>query len=46
MDTSGRVGFGNVSVTYVFSCIAEDDPEYKRPDLRQDPSVVIEDRRQ
>lgn len=30
------------SAQLLFSCVTEDDPEYKRPDLHQDPSVVVE----
>jgi len=29
----------------IFSCVTSDDPEYKRPDLRQAPTTVIEDQR-
>ena len=45
MDTTGRVGFGNVSVNYLFSCVGENDPEYQRPDLRKEPTTVMEDAR-
>jgi hypothetical protein len=29
----------------IFSCVTADDPEYKRPNLSKDPSVIIEDQR-
>ena len=38
-------GLGSGMSTLVFSCVADTDPEYQRPNLRRDPSVVIEDRR-
>ena len=36
--------FGTVT-TLVFSCVNEDDPEYVRPNLRRDPTTIIEDQR-
>jgi hypothetical protein len=44
-DTNGIAGLGPVTASLVFSCVASDDPEYQRPNLRSDPNVVIEDRR-
>ncbi len=40
MDSNGR-GLATV----IFSCVSESDPEYKRPDLTKDPSVIIQDNR-
>ena len=37
--------FSATSSTLIFSCISEGDPEYQRPNLRREPSAVIEDRR-
>lgn len=31
--------------TVTFRCLADNDPEYQRPDVRKDPNVVIEDQR-
>jgi hypothetical protein len=44
-DGNGVPGLGPVTSNMVFSCVASDDPEYQRPNLRHDPNVVIEDRR-
>ena len=44
-DSEAGVFDGTQSTTLVFSCVAEDDPEYTRPNLTKDPSVVIEDQR-
>ena len=44
-DSAAGVFDGTQSTTLVFSCVAEDDPEYTRPNLTKDPSVVIEDQR-
>lgn len=33
------------AMNLIFSCLDADDPEYKRPDLRRDPTTVIEDQR-
>ena len=45
MDSNGIPGLGPVNGTLVFSCVAANDPEYQRPNLRHDPNVTIEDRR-
>jgi len=37
--------FNGEATDLVFSCVTEDDPEYKRPDLRRDPTTIIEDQR-
>ena len=34
------------SSSLIFSCVDENDPEYKRPTLRKEADTVIEDRRQ
>ena len=46
-NTNGAVNaFGyNVSNELLFSCVAADDPEYNRANLRSEPNVVIEDQR-
>lgn len=36
---------GPVSNSLVFSCVTDNDPEYRRPNLRREPNVVIEDQR-
>jgi hypothetical protein len=43
--TEGLAGFGPVTNTFIFSCVSENDPEYKRPDLQKDPNVIIQDNR-
>ena len=38
-------GLNNIGTnTLVFSCVAETDPEYQRPNLKHDPNVLIERR--
>src|SRR5690349_398851 len=44
-DTAGNAGFGGEHDTLIFSCVAENDPEYQRPNLRKDPTTVVEDAR-
>lgn len=44
-DTQGIPGLTDMSSSLIFSCVTEDDPEYKRPDLQKDPSVIIQDNR-
>ena len=44
-DSNGIPGLGPVTSNLVFSCVASDDPEYQRPNLRHDPNIVIENRR-
>jgi hypothetical protein len=41
----GTPGWTSTSSSLIFSCIAEDDAENTRPDLRSTPTTVIEDRR-
>jgi putative hemolysin len=43
IDNAALVG-GPVSNTMVFSCVTGNDPEYRRPNLRHEPDVVIEDK--
>jgi hypothetical protein len=42
-DTSTSLNYAAASL--IFSCLSADDPEYRRPDLRKDPTTVIEDGR-
>jgi hypothetical protein len=45
-ESSGRTRMGiDTTVNVTFRCLSETDPEYARPDVRQSPSVVIEDQR-
>lgn len=44
-NASGVAGWTSTSSTLIFSCVDEQDPEYQRPNLRREPSTVIEDRR-
>jgi hypothetical protein len=44
-DSGGNAGFGGEHDTLIFSCVAENDPEYQRPNLHADPTTVIEDQR-
>jgi len=44
-DEGGSAGFGGEHSNLIFSCVNENDPEYQRPDLRKDPTTVIEDQR-
>jgi hypothetical protein len=44
-DTGGSAGFGGEHSNLIFSCVDENDPEYQRPNLRKDPTTVIEDQR-
>jgi len=39
-----RLDANAVDVSLTFSCVSEDDPEYKRPNLKKDPNVIIENR--
>lgn len=43
--TDFGAAFEYASMTVIFSCLNADDPEYQRPNLRQEPTTVIEDRR-
>lgn len=45
-ESSARTRMGiDTTVNVTFRCLFENDPEYARPDVRQSPSVVIEDQR-
>ncbi len=45
-ESTARTRMGiDTTVTVTFRCLNESDPEYARPDVRQSPSVVIEDQR-
>jgi hypothetical protein len=44
-DNAGNAGFGGESSQLIFSCVTADDPEYARPNLRKDPTTVVEDAR-
>ncbi|MDB6043565.1 MAG: hypothetical protein JWM63_2116, partial [Gammaproteobacteria bacterium] len=35
--------FNGESTEFIFSCVEKNDPEYQRPNLRKDPTTVIED---
>lgn len=37
-----RLDANALTIGLTFSCVSEDDPEYKRPNLKKDPSVIIE----
>ena len=39
-----RLDGNALTVSLVFSCVASDDPEYRRPNLRKEPNVMIENR--
>lgn len=44
-QTDGNAGFGGEHSSLLFSCVDESDPEYRRPNVRKDPTTVIEDER-
>ena len=44
-DSAGNAGWGGEHDTLVFSCLNENDPEYQRPNLRKDPTTIVEDQR-
>lgn len=45
-DTSGiAIGALPVTTALVFSCVDDSDPEWQRPNLRKDPTMVVEDQR-
>jgi hypothetical protein len=46
IDTNGNAAVFGESASLYFSCVTQDDPEYQRPNLRRDPTEVIEDQRQ
>jgi len=37
-----RIDANGLAVSLMFSCVSENDPEYQRPNLRKEPSVIIE----
>lgn len=43
--TDSGYSLNYASMNLIFSCLDENDPEYKRPDLRKDPTTIIEDQR-
>jgi hypothetical protein len=45
IDTNGVAGISPVTASFVFSCVSSDDPEYQRPNLRRDPTTIIQDQR-
>jgi hypothetical protein len=45
-ESTARTRMGiDTTVNVTFRCLAESDPEYARPEVRQAPAVVIEDQR-
>jgi hypothetical protein len=44
-STSGVHGWSPTSSTLVFSCVHDTDPEFVRPNLRREPTAIIEDQR-
>ena len=44
-ETGGSAGWGGEHSNLIFSCVAENDPEYQRPNLRKEPTTVVEDQR-
>ena len=45
-ESMGRTRMGiDTTVDVTFRCLSEGDSDYARPDVRQSPSVVIEDQR-
>jgi hypothetical protein len=45
-ESTARTRMGiDTTVTVIFRCLNENDPEYARPNVRQTPDVVIEDQR-
>lgn len=45
-ESTSRTRMGiDTTVNVTFRCLAENDPEYARPNVRQSPNVVIEDQR-
>jgi len=45
-SSKGNWGWSPTSSTLIFSCIDENDPENKRPILRKEPNIVIENRKE
>lgn len=44
-ETGGSAAWGSETSNLIFSCVAENDPEYQRPNLRKEPTTVVEDQR-
>lgn len=44
-STGGNAGFGGEHSQLIFSCVDENDPEYRRPNIMPTPTTVIEDQR-
>jgi hypothetical protein len=42
--TDQQTGLGDMRDKLIFSCVTDSDPEYQRPNLRNDPAVVIDNR--
>lgn len=45
LDTNGNAAVFGESANLFFSCVSATDPEYVRPNLRKDPTTVVEDAR-
>lgn len=45
VETTGNAAIFGETASLIFSCVDQNDPEYKRPNLRKDPNTVIEDQR-
>jgi hypothetical protein len=45
MDSAGTPWVTTLTTSFIFSCVGENDPEYARPDLKRDPTTIIEDQR-
>ena len=43
VDTNGNEAVFGESANIIFSCVDQNDPEYTRPNLRKDPTTVVED---
>jgi len=44
-QAGGNAAFGGETDQLLFSCVSESDPEYKRPNIRKDADVVVQDQR-
>lgn len=44
-DTTGNAAIFGENSSLIFSCVSASDPEYKRPDMRKDPNVIVQDAR-
>lgn len=43
--TDNATDINGTTNALIFSCVAANDPEYRRPNLRRDPNVVVQDNR-